>query len=340
MMHAHSQKGRLSRRQFLRAAAGVAAVGPFVRPKGLHALDTVRMAVWSPRLAEETNVFVCEERGFFKDEGIEMTWVPGLGSGAALRNVIAGNAEIGFMGPEAIFFAADKGEKIKAVYNIYPQNAFNVFALKKHAITKPADLVGKKVGVLSMESGTRYNLETLLAVNNIKRADIEMVAVGLNPTPALQSDQIHAMAMTDSLLHNLQAKGIGPVDVIWCRDYLNTPTDTFAIMERDFKPKRDLWKRFLRAYKKGTEWTIKNPEEAVPYCVKHCIDTKDPKLILDHIKIRVIGSSQSQSTRQKGLGWFDFPVLKEAAEVYRKAGLVKTALDIEAIFTNEIVAEI
>lgn len=333
-------RNRITRRRFLRTAAAMAAVGPFLRPRGLYALDTVRMAVWSPRLAEETNVYVSEERGFFKDEGIEMTWVPGLGSGAALRNVIAGNADIGFVGPEAIYFAADKGEKIKAIYNIYPQNAFNVFALKKYNITKPSDLIGKKVGVISMESGTRYNLETLLAVSSIKRSDIEMVAVGLNPAPAIQSDQIHAMAMTDSLLHNLQARGLGAVDVIWCRDYINLPTDIFTIMEKDFRPKRDLWKRFLRAYKKGVEWTIKNPEDAVPYCVKHCIDTKDPKLILDHIKIRVLGSSQSPTTRQKGLGWFDLPVLKQGAEVYRKAGLVKNPLDVESIFTNELVAEL
>lgn len=339
-MSVRNSRSRMTRRRFLQVAAATAAVGPFVRPKGLYALDKVRMAVWSQRLAEETNVYVSEERGFFKDEGIEMTWVPGLGSGAALRNVIAGNADIGFVGPEAIYFAADKGEKIKAVYNIYPQNAFNVFALKKQNITKPGDLAGKKVGVISMESGTRYNLETLLAVTNIKRSDVEMVAVGLNPAPAIQSDQIHAMAMTDSLLHNLQAKGLGQVDVIWCKDYLNLPTDVFAMMEKDLRPKRDLWKRFLRAYKKGVEWTIKNPEEAVPYCVKVCIDTKDPKLILDHIKIRVIGTSQSDTTRQKGLGWFDLPVLKQGAEVYRKAGLVKNALDVEAIFTNEIVAEL
>ena len=331
---------RMSRRQFLRAAAGLAAVGPFVRPGGLHALDKLRMAVWSSPLAEQTNVFVSEERGFFKDEGIEVVWVPGLGSGAALRNVIAGNAEIGFVGPEAIYFAADKGERLKAIYNIYPQNAFNVFALKRYNLTKPADLAGKKVGVISMESGTRYNLETLLVVNNLKRSDVEMVAVGLNPAPTLQSGQIQAMAFTDSLLHTLQAKGLGAVDVIWCRDYLNLPSDVFAIMERDFKPKRDLWKRFLRAYKRGVEWAIKNPEEAVPYCVKHCIDTKDPKLILDHIMIRVVGSSQSPTTRQKGLGWFDLPILREGAEVYRKAGLIKNPLDVESIFTNELVAEL
>ncbi len=35
----------------------------------------------------------------------------------------------------------------------------------------------------------------------------------------------------------------------------------------------------------------------------------------------------------------DLPILREGAEVHRWAGLIKSALDIEAIFTNELVAE-
>ena len=78
----------------------------------------------------------------------------------------------------------------------------------------------------------------------------------------------------------------------------------------------------------------------MPYGVKHAVDGKDPNLVLSHIKIRVVGTSQSPTTRQKGLGWFALPILKEGAEIYRKAGLIKTPLDIEAIFTNELVAEL
>lgn len=339
-------KGGLTRRGFLRrgalwgAASALAATGPWVQTRASFGLDLVRMACWSPRLAEQTDVFVAEERGFFKDQGIEMKWVPSLGSGDALRNLLAGNADIAFVGPEAVYFAADKGERLKAVYNIYPQNPFNVFALKKHGIIIPEDLRGKKVGIISMASGTRYNLETLLAVNAIKSGEVEMVAVGLNPLPAIQADQIHAMASTDTILYGAHHRGLGPTDVIWVRDYLNLPADVFTVMEKDYAPKREMWRRFLRAYRMGTEWTIKHPKEAVPYGQKLAIDGKDPALVLAHIKLRVIGTAQSQTTRQKGLGWFDLPVLKEGAEVYRKAGLIKNPLDIEGIFTNGLVAEI
>ncbi len=78
----------------------------------------------------------------------------------------------------------------------------------------------------------------------------------------------------------------------------------------------------------------------MPCGVKYAVDGKDPSLVLSHIKIRVVGTSQSPTTRQRGLGWFDLPILKEGAETYRKAGLIKNPLDIETIFTNELVAEL
>ena len=157
-----------------------------------------------------------------------MEFLPGQGSGDALRNVIAGNADIAFCGPEAIYLAADKGSDLKAVYDIYPVNVFNVFALKSKQIITPQDLKGKKVGVISMASGTRYNLATILALNGMSERDVELVALGLNAAPAIIEGKVDAMASTDSILYGMQAAGLGAVDVIWARDYLNTSTDLFA----------------------------------------------------------------------------------------------------------------
>ena len=176
--------------------------------------------VLGPRLAEQANIYVSEAKGFFKDEGIDMEFLPGQGSGDALRNVIAGNADIAFGGPEAIYLAADKGSELKAVYDIYPVNVFNVFALKSKQILTPQDLKGKKVGVISMASGTRYDLATILALNGMSERDVELVALGINAAPAIIEGKVDAMASTDSILYGMQAAGLGAVDVIWARDYL------------------------------------------------------------------------------------------------------------------------
>jgi NitT/TauT family transport system substrate-binding protein len=243
-----------NRRILLVTTAAAAVALPWVRKA--RAADKIRMASWSPRLAEQANIYVSEAKGFFKDEGIDMEFLPGQGSGDALRNVIAGNADIAFCGPEAIYLAADKGSELKAVYDIYPVNVFNVFALKSKQIITPQDLKGKKVGVISMASGTRYNLATILALNGMSERDVELVALGINAAPAIIEGKVDAMASTDSLLYGMQAAGLGAVDVIWARDYLNTSTDLFALQAKQLESKKDSITRFLRGYKKGLEYTI------------------------------------------------------------------------------------
>jgi NitT/TauT family transport system substrate-binding protein len=134
-----TQGFRLTRRQLLRHGA-LGALALTALPRRAHAATPIRMACWSQPISEQTNVFAAQEFGWFREAEIEFTFVPGAGGGAAVKNVLAGNADIAFANLEPLFFAADSGEKLKAVYNIYPQNVFNVVSPTSKNITKPQDL--------------------------------------------------------------------------------------------------------------------------------------------------------------------------------------------------------
>jgi NitT/TauT family transport system substrate-binding protein len=336
-MTSDKDDGKFNRRQVLAGTTGAAAAlsAPWIRKARAAELEKVRMAVWGPRLAEEGNVYVSEKKGYFKDERIELEWVTSNGSGDALKNVIAGNADIGFVGPESIILAADKGARLKIIYDLYPQNFFNVFALKEKQILTPNDLRGKKVGVISMAAGVRYNLATVLFVNGMRERDVEPIAVGLNATPAILDGRVDAMASTDVILYGMQRKGLGCADVIWANDYLNISGDVLAIRERDFS-KRDLWLRFLRAYRKGVEFMIKDPDETAAITAEYALDGKDPIMVSASIKLRTI-SSQSAGTRKNGLGWIDTGPLQDAARIYKAAGFISKDIDMSSYVSNELV---
>jgi NitT/TauT family transport system substrate-binding protein len=328
-------------RRALVAGGGAAMINmaaPWVR-RAAAETEKVRMACWSPRLAEQANIYVSEQKGFFTEQGVEMEFLPGQGSGDALRNVLAGNADIAFCGPEALYLAADKGSQLKAVYDIYPVNVFNVFALKAKQIVTPQDLKGKKVGVISMASGTRYNLATILALNGMSERDVELVALGLNAAPAIMEGKVDAMASTDSILHNMQAAGLGEVDVIWARDYLNTSTDLFTVEAKTFEQRKDAITRFLRAYKKGLEYTLQNPDEAVAITTKVAVDGKDPARVAASMKLRLL-CSQNANTQKNGLGWIDIPSLQKGANIYKDAGFIKSELDMNTLATNELITKL
>jgi NitT/TauT family transport system substrate-binding protein len=150
----------------------LASVALLSAPAGAQALDKVSVAGWSKPISEITNLLAEPDKGFFKAHGIDLGYVPGAGGGSAIINMLSGAAEVAFTDPASFYQALDKGEDLVAIYNIYPQNVFNVVAPKGRGITKPADLKGKTIGVYSLSSGTRQNLQVLLHQVGLTEADV------------------------------------------------------------------------------------------------------------------------------------------------------------------------
>jgi NitT/TauT family transport system substrate-binding protein len=326
---------RLTRRQLLRHGV-LGALALTALPRRAYAATPIRMACWSQPISEQSNVFAAQEFGWFRETGLEFTFVPGAGGGAAVKNVLAGNADIAFANLEPLFFAADNGEKLKAVYNVYPQNVFNVVSPTSKNITKPQDLKGKRIGVYSLESGTRHNLRIILRAVGLDEKDVEVVPTGVLNFGPLMQGQVDATAATDTGLWAAQQQGLGEVHILWARDYLNTPTDAFIVSEEFYTTRREPLVAFLKAYKHGTQWMLDHPDEAAQLAVKHAIDGKDPQRNLAIIKLRNT-ATVDEHTKQHGLGWFDMALLEKVERTFRELGLTKNTLEVQRLFTNEFV---
>src|SRR5262249_22779374 len=152
----------MSTRRQLLVATACAGLPAFALAQAPARLEKVTVAGWSKPITEVTPLLVDADKGFYRAQGITLDYVPGAGGGDAIRNILSGQADVAFTDPGSLFAALDKGEKLRAIYDIYPQNVFNVVSLKKSGIRKPADLKGKRIGVYSLSSGTRLNLQLLL----------------------------------------------------------------------------------------------------------------------------------------------------------------------------------
>jgi NitT/TauT family transport system substrate-binding protein len=297
------------------------------------------MACWSQPISEQANVYAAQEFGWFREQGLDFEFVPGAGGGDALKHVLAGNADFAFTNVEPILFGVEQGADVRAVYNIYPKNVFNVVSLKAKNLVRPQDLRGKRVGVYSMASGTRHNLLVILHSVGLRERDVEVVATGvLNFGPLLEGT-VDATAATDTGLWAAQQKGLGAVNVIWARDYLDIPTDVFAVRTETAQRRGDLVRRFLRAYRKGSQWMLDQPERAADLAARYATDGQDVRRNLEIIKLRN-ASTVSAETTARGLGWFDLAVLARVERTYRELGLLKKPLRVDELFTNRFVEEL
>ncbi len=325
----------LSRRTLLAASAGLAATrwaGAATPPAA--PLGKITVAGWSKPISEITNLLAEPEKGFFKARGVELAYLPGAGGGDALRNTLSGQGDVAFTDPGSFFMALDKGEKLTAIYDIYPQNVFNVVSLQSSGIRTPADLKGKRIGVYSLSSGTRQNLLVLLHQAGLKESDVTIVVTGLlNFAPLLQG-QVDATAATDTGLAVGRRKGLGAVNVMQVRDYLNVSSDLFVVRSEALAQKKALLRAFLQGYRDSAAWMMAKPEEAAALAAKVAIDGTQPDVNLEVIRLR--NASAQPSAPGQPLGAFNLASLQRAADAYRALGLVQHGIRVADVVDTSL----
>ena len=327
----------LTRRELTRylTLTGLASgFGGLAQAQGTQ-LDKVVMAGWSKPISEISNLLAEPEKGFFRAQGIEFVYLPGTGGGDALRNLLSGQADVAFTDPGSLFAALDKGEKLRAIYDVYPQNVFNVVSLKSSNITKPADLKGKRVGVYSLSSGTRQNLQVLLHSAGLSEADITLVPTGLLNFAPLMQGQVDATAATDTGLLVGRRRGLGEVNVMEVRQYLNLSSDLLVVREQTYQQKKALLRRFLAGFRDSAQWMMRATEEAARLAMHHAIDGQDETINLEVIKLRN-ASSVSALTQKKGLGSLDSASLQRGLQVYRDLGVLSREIALSSIIGADL----
>lgn len=320
----------LFRRHLLLAAAATAPLRAFAQGP-----DKITVAGWSKPITEVTPLLVDEDKGFYRAQGLALAYVPGAGGGDAIRNILGGQADVAFTDPGSLFAALDKGEKLRAIYDIYPQNVFNVVSLKKSGIRSPADLKGRRIGVYSLSSGTRQNLQVLLHQAGLAESDVTVVVTGLlNFAPLLQG-QVDATAATDTGLLIGRRRGLADVEVLEVGRFLNVSSDLFVVREETYRQRKDVLRRFLHAYRDAAAWMQEQPQDAATLAAKRAIDGSDPALNLEVIRLRN-AASLSELTKRQGLGAMDVVSLQKAADVYRQLGLVQQRLDMAQVVASDL----
>ena len=321
-----------------RGLCAALALVPFV-PHASRAqsrpLEKITVAGWSKPIVEVTPLLVDEDKGFYRAQGIDLQYVAGAGGGDAIRNILTGQADVAFTDPGSFFAAVAKGEKLRAIYDIYPQNVFNVVARSASGIRRPADLKGRRIGVYSLASGTRQNLLVLLHQAGIAESEVTIVVTGLlNFAPLLQG-QVDATAATDTGLLVGRRRGLDDVQVIAVKDHLNVSSDLFVVRDAVYRQRRDALRRFLQGYRDSAAWMIAQPDEAARLAARRAIDGSDPALNLEIVRLRN-AASVSPLTEARGLGAIDVEALQKAADTYRRLGLVEREIRVADVVSQDL----
>ncbi len=131
---------------------------------------------------------LAEHLGFFKEEGFDIEVLPGQGSGAMIRQVIARQVDIGQGSPGAILMALQANNKLKGVYTIFYKDVFPMVTLASSKVQKVQDLKGGALGISEFTGGEVAIARGVLARAGLTEGkDVSLLPVGETPASALQA---------------------------------------------------------------------------------------------------------------------------------------------------------
>ena len=236
------------------AAQAATAVAPTSAPAAAAGSGTaaavqvgyVPVLVYSP-------LFVAQERGYFKDAGIDAKLLPIQGGSEAVVQLAAGNFDAAVGGAGAgVFNAANQGVKFKFVAPMHSEKPplatkLVISAKRKTEFANVAALKGKTVAINAAGAATEYWLDQALSKNGLTFADITLKTVAFRDVPAaLESGSLDAAMLGEPLVTINAQKGI--VSIL-ADDFINGFTATYLYMgEPLLSGKPTVAEGFMNAY--------------------------------------------------------------------------------------------
>ena len=106
----------------------------------------VRLAMdWYPN-ANHVGLFVAEEKGYFADEKLEVDFYTPADPSTVNQTVAAGSDDFGINYQPDLLMARAQGVSVVSIAALVQHPLNSVQTLKSSGITRPGELVGKKVG--------------------------------------------------------------------------------------------------------------------------------------------------------------------------------------------------
>lgn len=285
---------------------------------------------WTPN-TNHTGLYVAKEKGFFKDEGLDVEIIM-PGEAGADQLVASAKSEFGVGYQESITEARVQDVPIVSIGAVIQHNTSGFASPANKSIQSPKDFEGKTYGGW----GAPVEQAVLSSLMSIENADIDQLeTVNMGDTDfftAVKRDIDFAWIYYAWTGVEAELRG-EKINMIYLTDYtdkLDYYTPVITTNEKMIKDDPDTVKAFMAAVSKGYEYAIENHEDAANILIKAVPDL-DPELVKKSQEW-LAPKYQDDAPRW---GEQKLEVWKNYTEWMFENDLLDKEIDVEKAFTNE-----
>ncbi|MDF3414504.1 ABC transporter substrate-binding protein [Sulfitobacter sp. M57] len=233
-----------------------------------HANSVTLQLQWVTQ-AQFAGYYVALDKGFYEEEGLEVTVLAG-GPDIAPPQVLAGggaDAMLNWM-PSALA-AREKGLPVVNIAQPFKTSGLMLTCWKDTGITGPQDFKGKTIGVWFF--GNEYPFLSWMSQEGISTDGgddgVTVLKQGFNVDPLLQREADCISTMTYNEYGQVLDAGVNPDELVTFKyeeQGVATLEDGIYVLEENLNDPvfEDKMVRFVRASMKGWKYAEENPEEA------------------------------------------------------------------------------
>jgi NitT/TauT family transport system substrate-binding protein len=320
----------MTRRALMTSSACAAAAWSFA-PAIVRAATkaTIRMK-WLPQ-GSFAGYYVALEKGYFREEGIDLEIVPG-GPNLLTENLVATDANTFGLsgGTDSVFVARDKGLPI-VCFGLAHQITPFVFVSRKDGPVKTLqDMKGKRV--VAWFTGANYVLAGMLAKAGLAPEDVNIQPQQVSVTPFTDGDvDVCAATVYNELYTIAQRLGRENLRTFIAEDEgITVPRDTLITSEKIMRDSPALPTGLLKASIKGWREAIANPDAAVDTLLRVAptLDRAHEQFSVRENKRLVTAGSASEN----GLLWLDMKAIQSAHDFFLQSKVISKPVELDKAF--------
>ena len=245
-------------RRFILAAAVTAIVAPAV------AADLIPVTVGTANSATDIAVYVAEKKGFFREEGLDVSYIAFDSAAKMIAPFASGDLDVGGGGTSAgLYNAVARGIDIKIVADknhTPPGQGIQPLLVRRDHVESGrykslADLKGMKISTAAPGSAASTTLDRALKMGGLKLSDVDQVYMGFpQQAVALANKAIDAAFTAEPSA--TQAVNSGSAVRVMGDDEIY-PMHQLAVVfyaGSFIKKKPEAARRYMRAYLRGVRY--------------------------------------------------------------------------------------
>lgn len=261
-------------------------------------VKVVVMLSWYPG-AENAFLYYGLAKGIFKKYGLDVEIQPSKGSSIVASALTGESADFGFISSDYLITSVAGGNDLRALLTLYHETPVTIYSLPASNITKPEDLRGKKLAVLS-KSAAFPQVINYLEMKGVGEF-VQVPGTGAF-TDITEGKADAAMDYTHYAPVTLEVKkAIKPNEIRLSDDFKNFYGTSLATTGKKVERAPEVVQRFTCAMFESLDASLKDEAGAVDALVKASGNTLEADVMT--VAVKKVNAMISRDTEKQGLAY-------------------------------------